>query len=103
MLKFYKCSHCGQIILKVKETKVPVVNTRYWFNFLQCEAVFENGEKTIGTPPRVQGLRGLTAEVLDELTMKFAEGVTFFHAHQIGDDYFWNVEQTKENWEVSLL
>ena len=25
MLKFYKCSHCGQIILKVKETKVPVV------------------------------------------------------------------------------
>ena len=25
MLKFYKCAHCGQIILKVKETKVPVV------------------------------------------------------------------------------
>ena len=25
MLKFYKCAHCGQIILKVKETPVPVV------------------------------------------------------------------------------
>lgn len=25
MLKFYKCAHCGQIILKVKETAVPVV------------------------------------------------------------------------------
>ena len=25
MLKFYKCAHCGQIILKVKETVVPVV------------------------------------------------------------------------------
>lgn len=25
MLKFYKCAHCGQIVLKVKETAVPVV------------------------------------------------------------------------------
>lgn len=25
MLKFYRCAHCGQIILKVKETAVPVV------------------------------------------------------------------------------
>lgn len=25
MLKFYKCAHCGQIILKVKETTVPVI------------------------------------------------------------------------------
>ena len=25
MLKFYKCAHCGQIILKVKETAAPVV------------------------------------------------------------------------------
>ena len=25
MLKFYKCAHCGQIILKVKETAVPVI------------------------------------------------------------------------------
>ena len=25
MLKFYKCAHCGQTILKVKETPVPVV------------------------------------------------------------------------------
>ncbi len=25
MLKFFKCAHCGQIILKVKETAVPVV------------------------------------------------------------------------------
>ena len=24
-LKFYRCSHCGQIIVKVKETAVPVV------------------------------------------------------------------------------
>jgi hypothetical protein len=36
---------------------------------------------------------------MNKITEKFKEGVTFFHDHT----NVYNFEQTKENWELSIL
>ena len=67
------------------EQKVPSVNTRYWFNFLQCDLV-------------ISATGNMPDEIENKIKEKFKEGVTFFHEH---NDY--DFSQVKENYEVSIL
>ena len=47
MLKYYKCAHCGQIILKVKETAVPVVCCGQPMNLLTPNTTDAANEKHV--------------------------------------------------------
>lgn len=66
------------------ENKVPVLDTRYWFNFVQCDLVCNSW-------------KNIPIEIQDVIRRKFAEGVTFFHSHLSGSTRVWNLAQTKEN------
>lgn len=72
------------------ENKVPQINTRYWFNFVQCDLVCNSWNN-------------ISVEIQDVIKRKFAEGVTFFHRHLSGLASVWNLAQTKENWETDLV
>lgn len=69
---------------------VPDITSRVWFNFLQCE-------------PNYINLANISEEMLNKLTEKFNEGVTFLHKQTISGVYTWQFEQTKENWESNLF
>ena len=47
MLKFYKCAHCGQIILKVKETADPVICCGQPMNLLTPNTTDAANEKHV--------------------------------------------------------
>ena len=70
-----------------EELKKPVINTRSWFNFLQCELELANTGNN------------LTEEVIEDLKARFRSGITFFHKV----NGTWDLDQVKENWEVSIL
>ena len=73
---------------RVNYYDVPSVNTRIWFNFLQCEPVFDNVYSS-----------GVNKDIFDEIVNKFRTGVTYFHyLENVG----YNFAQNLENWEVSL-
>ena len=75
------------------EMKVPSLDTRIWFNFLQCELVFKGGSTYT---------KNLTEELINELKKKYLEGVTFLHYNE--DTIIrWDFEQEKENWESFLF
>ena len=76
---FYYCGYSTQ------EQKVPNVNTRYWFNFLQCNLV-------------VNHTNNIPSEIVDVIIARFSEGVTFLHRHTT-----WDIEQVKENYESWIL
>lgn len=67
---------------------IPNTNSRYWFNFVQCNPVYDE-DNTTGK---------LSKDCRDELTMKYQQGITFLHNHS-GYDF----DQVKENWENSLI
>ena len=68
----------------------PNVTSRMWFNYLMCD-------------PQYKDLANIPTELLDKLTSKFNEGVTFLHNNMIGTTKTWEFEQTKENWERDLF
>ena len=76
---FYYCGYSTQ------EQKVPNVNTRYWFNFLQCNLV-------------VAHTNNIPSDIVDVIIARFSEGVTFLHRHTT-----WDIEQVKENYESWIL
>lgn len=69
------------------ERKTPSINTRYWFNYLQCELVTEQSTTAY-----------LSDELLEEIKKCFKEGVTFFHHHTT-----WDLDQVMENYETWIL
>lgn len=66
---------------------VPDFTSRYYFNFVQCDPVFDTPICTIHP------------EYEDDIRKRFQAGVTVYHAHD--GTYDWN--QENENWEVSLI
>ena len=72
---------------KTQEMKTPVVDTRYWFNFLECELAVSVGSQV-----------NIPEECLETIKTKFREGVTFLHNHSNVYDF----EQVKNNIEGSL-
>ena len=69
----------------VNEQMVPVINSRYWFNFVQASLIIDDSSN-------------LTSEIEDDIKEKFEQGVTFLHYHNKFD-----FKQEMENWETSLL
>ena len=78
---YYYCGYATNV------QKAPKLDTRYWFNFIQCEPVF-NDESTelIGT-------------YIDDIKARFQQGVTVYHRHE--REYDWNQEY--ENFEIGLI
>jgi hypothetical protein len=72
----------------INELGIPDTTTRYWFNYLQADIVFES-------------VKNLTQEILDDLKAKYSIGITVFHYHSLTPSY--DLEQDKENWETFLL
>lgn len=68
------------------EMKVPSLDTRYWFNFIQCELELRDTGNNI------------PQEIITNLKQRFSGGITILHHHTT-----WNFDLDKENWEVSLL
>lgn len=67
------------------EQKIPTVNTRYWFNYLQCDLVIDE-------------TNNLPESIIQDIKNRFKEGCTFFHHHTT-----WDIAQEKENYETWLL
>lgn len=70
---------------KIEEQKLPNINSRYWFNFIQASLVLND-------------TNNLSEEIENDIKAKFEEGVTFFHYHSKFD-----LEQVKENMENNIL
>lgn len=76
--------YCGYLC---NEQKVPNLNTRKYFNFISCNAVF-NEETT-----------SVYKDYLEDIKHRYSLGVTVYHKDNSGD-YDW--DQVKENLEVSI-
>ena len=66
---------------------VPVVNSRLYYNFLQCKADIEETDWTYGK------------SFLDDIKAKYEIGVTYFH--RVDGTYDWH--QEKENFETWMI
>lgn len=72
---------------KRNKLEKPNLESRYWFNFIQCSPVFnEEGD----TPYN---------DYIDDVKARYESGITVYHCHN--GVYDWN--QELENWEVSIL
>ena len=76
---FYYCGYADDV------QGIPNTSSRYWFNYLQCDAVI-NSENVYG-------------EFLDDIVARYAIGVTIYHRR--GGEY--NFDQTYENFETGLV
>lgn len=72
------------------ETGAPTHHNRYYFDFLQCDAEFDDGS----------GNRLFSRSFIDEVKRKFSEGVTYLHQPMC---YAGIIETTFENWEDDLI
>ena len=77
---FYYCGYA------TFEQKVPSINTRYWFNAVQCELVID---ETSNIPD----------VLIEDIKDKFKQGATFFHEH----NGKWDINQEKENYESWII
>lgn len=69
---------------QTKRFGIPDLNSRYWFNFIQCEPEFT--------------WTHIANDILESIKEKFKNGVTIFHHH----DGKYDVEQKYENWETDF-
>lgn len=74
--------YCGYAC---NEYKIPSINTRYWFNFVQADIKFEADNN-------------IPEHIKIDIANRFNNGITFLH-HRDG----WDFTQQKENIELSLL
>lgn len=78
----------------VNEQRVPNVHTRTWFNFLQCELVFDK---------RLVHEIMMNEEIEKDIIDKYRQGVLYFwKANTDSVNKRYNFEQTLENIEISL-
>lgn len=82
---FYYCGYIANI------QDIPDTTSRVWFNFVQAEVVYEPSTENIPN------------EYYEKLSEKYSEGITFLHKQGYIGNWLWNFEQTKENWETSLM
>ena len=66
---------------------IPNINSRLYYNFLQCKADFEETDWTYGK------------SFLDDIKAKYEIGVTYFH--KVDNSY--DFQQTKENFEIWMI
>lgn len=77
---FYYCGYAAN------RQDIPNTTSRYWFNYIQCEPVFNEEETSI------------YKNYLDDIKARYNAGITVYHAHN--NIYDW--DQTHENWEINL-
>ena len=77
---FYYCGYAAN------RQDIPNTTSRYWFNYIQCEPVFNEEETSI------------YKNYLDDIKARYNAGITVYHAHN--NTYDWG--QTHENWELNL-
>lgn len=77
---FYYCGYAAN------RQDIPNTTSRYWFNYIQCEPVFNEEETSI------------YKNYLDDIKARYNAGITVYHAHN--NTYDWG--QTHENWEINL-
>lgn len=82
---FYYCGYA------VNKQDVPNTTSRYWFNFIQCEPVFNEENST----PYY--------DYLSDIKERYKSGVTVYHRNQVNGIYMYDWDQKKENWETSLI
>lgn len=77
----------------------PDIDSRYWFNFLQCDLEIP-----------YDTLTGVPNEYLDDLRIRYNKGVTIFHKHITpiasqfpNKPHYWNIDQTLENAEINNI
>lgn len=75
--------YCGYVS---NEFKVPNINSRIWWNYVEGDIVFSSFVNVDGA-------------MKESIRNKFAEGITIFHHRTKG----WDLEQEKENYENWLL
>lgn len=84
---FYYCGYIGNY------QGIPRTNTRMWFNFVMAEPVYKNEQN-------------LSQELVEELSKKYREGITFLHKVEVEENNEtiskWDFEQEMENWETNL-
>lgn len=82
--------YCGYI---ANYQGIPNTKTRTWFNFVQAEPVYKYEQN-------------FPQELLEELSKRFREGITYLHKVQITENNEttnkWDFEQEMENWETNL-
>ena len=78
---FYYCGYKDDIY------GVPNLNTRRWFNYIECVPVFN---EEADTPYK---------EYLDDIKERYQAGITVYH--RVGYNSY-DLNQVKENWERSL-
>ena len=72
---------------------IPDIESRYWFNFVQCTPVWNTYFET-----------GCKKDILNDLASKFENGITFFHnGTRTEGAVSYDFAQEKENWEIGLL
>lgn len=76
---FYYCGYADDI------QGIPNTSSRYWFNYLQCDAVINSTE--------------IYQEFLDDIVSRYAIGVTIYH-NRFGE---YDFNQTYENFETGLV
>lgn len=73
---------------KIDKYEVPNVDSRIWYNFLQCDPVFKQ-----------QGTGKLKQAWLDDLRARYNGGITVYHNR----NGVYNFEQRYENWEKWIV
>lgn len=70
----------------------PNVDSRIWYNYLQCE-------------PHIQyeGLEKYKTDWVDDLKQRYQAGVTVFHHHKVNNMERWSFERNYENWENWMI
>lgn len=79
---FYYCGYNCE-----GEEQIPDLNSRFWFNYIQCSPIFE---------------KPIPADYIADISARYQQGVTIYHQHvqPLTGEYIWNFEQTEENAEV---
>ena len=67
--------------------EIPNLNSRLWFNYIECEPVFKENQNLV------------YKNYLDDIRQRFMTGITVYH--RVNNTYDWN--QEKENWETNLI
>ena len=70
----------------VNEQMIPTTDSRYWFNFVQCDLVVNETDN-------------ISDECMNDIIERFKQGVTFLHYRNSTFDF----AQEKENLEVDLV
>lgn len=71
--------------------QVPSPTTKSFFDFVQCDPVFEDSSTL-----------GIREEEIDDIKLKFNEGVTFFHKFTFNLSTYWDLQQIYANYDKAF-